>query len=931
MTAPETQSPQRRKKLIEVALPLDAINRGCESDKNRKTGHIRNLHKWFAPMPLPAWRTLLLAAVLDDPGEGLSPHDANRAREEYFALIERLSPLDSYADDALMAEVRSLIRSQCDDATLPTVVDPFCGGASTIVEAQRLGFPTIAADLNPIPVTIAVALCRIPQLLGSLGPVASPLRSQQSLLATTGFMRGLLADVRHYAERIRQTVWTRLGHLYPLGPNGDTVIAWRWAWTVPSPDPSRHGLRVPLVTNWALTGSDQGGFSVQPVVGTSDVRFQVVQAADPQPPTAGGRRLTCLASGQPITNAYVRAAGQAGELLPSLLCCVCIDPAGRRSFVPASELQLNAAAQPTDVELPSLPMPEEALGFRIQEYGFRDYRDLFLHRQAATIAAFADAVAECHSHVLSDALRAGLHDDTTSLDQGGRGARAYADAITVILSMCLDRMAMSNNILVQWFIDPRSGGGKATPAFRMQNISMVWDFVETNPFADSVGGWCGPVLESVLSSFALVAHDAAPAVVVQGDARTTLRHIPENSLVATDPPYYANIGYADLSDFFYPWLRRCLRAISPQVFSTVATPKAEELIAASFRHGGRQAEADKYFRDGFIDVFTTARERTSGAYPTLVIYALKQGEAATGAGTGWEVFLDGVLASGMSVVATWPVRTTTLTRTRAIGSNALASAICVVCRPRPLDAVVETRRRFLDALKTELPTAFRQLQQSNIAPVDLAQAAIGPGMAIFSRYSGVVDAGGRTVSVGEALAAINQVLDEALAEQESDFDSDSRWALTWFDQHGFAEGDFGIAETLSKAKNTSVMGLQEAGIVKASRGKVRLLKPSELRPDWDPASDTRLTTWELVHYLIRALEKGGESEAADLVAKLGTKAEAARELCYRLFTLCERNKRATEAGAYNALVQSWPEISRLARDSRRPVERQAEMFTQRAE
>lgn len=908
-----------RKKLIEVALPLEAINRGCTEDKNRKTGHIRNLHKWFAPMPLPAWRTLLLASVIDDPGHGLDPEEAAKARQPIFDIIEQLAPIDAYQDHRLIARARALIAKSVNGAgTLPTVVDPFCGGGSTIVEAQRLGFPTRASDLNPIPVTITTALCRIPQLLGG-HPAVSGTTASPSLLSSTDPLSGILQDVRFYAELVRQRAWHQLADMYPTGPNGETVIAWRWAWTVRSPDPSRHGTKVPLVTNWKLTGPQQGGIGITPTLHGSEVTYTVTDSGVSVDPTAGNRRLKCLLSGQPISNDYVRAEGQTGHLAPAMLCFVGVNSDGARSFYAPDRQQIDAAARRNSVELPSLEMPEEALGFTIQKYGFTDYNQLFLHRQAASIATFADCIASIHSEIKRTAVAAGFEAGSLPLHEGGSGATAYADAVTTLLGICLDRLAMSNNVLVQWFIDPRSGGGKATPAFRMQNISMVWDFVETNPFAASVGGWSGPIVDSVLGSFALVCRDSSPAEVSQKDARQAAKELPSNCLVATDPPYYANIGYADLSDFFYPWLRRCLRDVNPQVFGTLATPKASELIATQFRHERDQSRADEYFREGFVDVFAALRERTSGEYPALVIYALKQSEGALGESTGWEVFLDGIISSGMAVVATWPIRTTTLTRSRALSSNALASAICVVCRSRPESAPTETRGRLIAMLKAEMPIALQQLQKSNIAPVDLAQAAIGPGMAVFSRFSSVIDADGIPMTTGHALTVINQVLDEVLAEQEVDFDSDSRWALTWFDQHGFSEGEFGVAETLSKAKNTSVQGLQDAGILTAARGKVRILRPNELSSGWDPQTDPRLTTWEMVHHLIRALDEGGEAAAAALVARLGSKSESARELCYRLYTLCERKKRANEAIAYNTLVQSWPEIARLARGETRPT------------
>ena len=906
---------QRRrapKKLIEVAVPLDAINKGCESDKNRKTGHIRNVHKWFAPMPLPAWRTLLLASVIDDPGADLGRDDAASVRKTYFDLLRRLAELDAYKDAGLIDTARALLRDQLPAGELPTIVDPFCGGGSTIVEAQRLGFPALAADLNPIPVVVTTALCRLPQLIGQLGPINPTGRNRQKFLRAPRPMDGVEEDVRYYARVIQDRAWERLGHMYPSAPNGQTVAAWRWARCVGSPDPAFQDMLTPLVTDWRITGPKQGSVSISPRIEKGRICYQIVRSASPPPQTAGAHELRCLFSKRPIPNDHVRAEGKAGRLENQLLCLVTQGAQGQREYFPPSLEQIQAALIQSEVELPDLPMPKRALGFRVQGYGINSYSKLFTNRQGAAVATFADLVASIHQGIEKDALEAGLGSDGTTLQDGGQGARAYADGIVTILALCVDRLALSNNVLVQWFIDPRSGGGKATPAFRMQTISMVWDFVETNPFAESVGGWTGPVVGSVLKSFSLVDTESNPASVLQLDARSIGRILPKNALIATDPPYYANIGYADLSDFFYVWLRRSLRSVYPGIFTTMGAPKAGELIASPFRHADGTVGADEYFRQGFMEVFEELKDRADPRFPILVMYALKQAESGKRQATGWEVFLDGLVASGLSIVATWPIRTTTATRTRGLDSNALASAICVVCRPRGADAGIASRQEFVSALSSNLPAALEYLQQSNIAPVDLVQAAIGPGMAVFSGYDRVLSASGTPLSVRDALDLINQTLDSVLAEQESDFDADSRWALAWFEQHGFEAGDYGVAETLSKAKNTSVGGMVSAGIVVSRAGRVRLLKPKELPTGWDPAGDSRLTTWEMVHHLVRVLESDGEAAAGVLAASLGGAAESARELCYRLYTVCERRKRAAEALWYNGLVQSWPEISRLA-------------------
>jgi putative DNA methylase len=445
---------------------------------------------------------------------------------------------------------------------------------------------------------------------------------------------------------------------------------------------------------------------------------------------------------------------------------------------------------------------------------------------------------------------------------------------------------------------------------------MTWDFAEANPLGDASGNYRSgaDLVAKALSACSCATSGSAQ----QNDAAT--QSVSTGKVVSIDPPYYDNIGYADLSDFFYIWLRRSLKSAFPDLFATLAVPKAEELVATPYRHGSKE-KAEAFFLDGMTQAMHRLAVQVHPAFPVTIYYAFKQAESDGDDGTtntGWDTFLAAVIEAGFAISGTWPMRTELSNRMIGSGTNALASSIVLVCRKRAADAPTVTRREFITALKAELPAALTHLQRGNIAPVDLAQAAIGPGMAIYTRYARVLDAEGKPLTVRDALALINQILDEALAEQEGDFDADSRWALTWFEQWGFAEGEYGVAEQLSKSKNTSVSGMVDAGILASSHGKVRLLHPDELPADWDPTTDKRLTAWEGVHQLIRALESGGEPAAAALVAKLGAKAEIARELAYRLYTLCERRKRAAEALSYNGLVQSWPEITRLSREGDKP-------------
>jgi len=602
-----------------------------------------------------------------------------------------------------------------------------------------------------------------------------------------------------------------------------------------------------------------------------------------------------------------------------------------RVYLPPTEAMEAVAREAKPEWKPDHALPFNPRDFKTPNYGLTSFADLFTPRQLVALTTFSDLVSEAMERVKRDALAAGLPEDGIGINASGTGATAYADAVGVYLAIAVDRMANTLCTIARWTPERQ----QTVTAFARQAIPMTWDFPDVNPFANAAGDY-GISADGVIKG--IPSTTEPPGLAKQVDAST--QDTSKDKIVSTDPPYYDNIGYADLSDFFYVWLRRSLKPVFPDLFATLAVPKAEELVATPYRHGSKQ-KAETFFLDGMTQAMHRLAEQAHPAFPVTIYYAFKQVETKPGTGTGtaavsaasqgvsstgWETFLDAVIRAGFAISGTWPMRTELSNRMISSGTNALASSIILVCRKRVADAPTATRREFVTALKAELPGALTHLQRGNIAPVDLAQAAIGPGMAVYTRYAKVLDAEGKPLLVRGALSLINQTLDDALVEQEGDFDADSRWALAWFEQHGFSEGEYGVAEILSKAKNTSVAGMVQAGILVSGHGKVRLLKPEELPEDWDPATDKRLTNWEMVHHLIRALEAGGESAAAALLGKLGSKAETARELCYRLYTLCERKKRAAEALSYNGLVQSWPEISRLAREGGKPRVEQGGLY-----
>ena len=871
-------------------------------------------------------------------------------RERLFGIIRELVKWENTANEAVLerarGEIRRSWRRTCarnaghpragelfDPERLPAFHDPFAGGGALPLEAQRLGLEAHASDLNPVAVLINKAMIEIPPKFAGKPPVnpAADAGDDYGGGRWRGAM-GLAADVRHYGKWMRDEAERRIGHLYPkvevtsamVAERPDlkqyqgrklTVIAWLWARTVKSPNPAFADVDVPLTSTWMLSTKKGKEAYVAPVVGGKSYRFIVRTGASTDASSTkrgtksggSGTPFLCLVSGFPIPFEYIRDEAKQGRMGSRLMAVVLEGGRGRVYVAPNSE-QEDIAKSALPDWTPESSLPEKALGFRVQQYGMTRWRDLFTDRQLVALTTFSDLVGDAIKRIRQDAEGAGLPADPRPLRDGGTGAAAYAEAVALYLAFAVDKCSDYWNTMATWM--PR---GTVGHLFARQAIPMTWDFVEAAPLGNfhcawrEATNWVGKALEHLPNQGIGKANQLNA---------TEIKAFNSDCVVSTDPPYYDNIGYADLSDFFYVWLRNSINFF-PQIFSTMAAPKKEELVASPYRHGGKEA-AEGFFLNGMKNALKRLIEQGHSEFPITIYYAFKQSENKSESGvssTGWETFLDAAISSGFSITGTWPMRTERSARSTGIGTNALASSIVLVCRRRSASAPTVSRREFVSALKSELPPAIADLQRGNIAPVDLAQAAIGPGMSAYTRHAKVLDATGKPLTVRDALGLINQVLDETLTEQEGDFDEDSRWALSWFEQYGFDTAEFGVAEVLSKAKGTSIAGLAEAGVVETKAGKVRLLKPEELPTDWDPATDTRLTEWEMVHHLIRVLEAQGEGAAAEVAAKLGTRAEAARELCYRLYTVCERKKRAAEGLSYNSLVQSWPEIIRLARAS----------------
>jgi putative DNA methylase len=954
-----------RKKLIEVALPLEAINIASAREKSIRHGHPSTLHLYWARRPLATARAVIFAQMVDDPSANpnLFPTEQkqNKERQRLFRIIENLVKWENTTNEEVLQSAREEIwqswRRACADNAdhpqakelfnrqiLPAFHDPFAGGGALPLEAQRLGLESYATDLNPVAVMINKAMIEIPPKFAGKSPVNPEVRGKRDLVGREWKgAQGLAEDVRYYGEWMRAEAQKRIGTLYPKVKVTEemvldrpdltnqlnqelTVIAWLWARTVKSPNPAYANIDVPLASTFMLCTKQGKEAYIEPLIENGSYRF-VVKLGRPNDydRVDSGTKLNranfkCLLSGVPISGDYIKAEG-VGRRMGTRLMAIVAEGAKGRVYLPPTSEQESIVKQANPTWRPEGEIAKRMTGGNCTPYGIESWGDLFTDRQLIVLTTFSDLVVEVREKVKTDAIAAGLCGDGISFREGGVAAQAYGEAISAYLAFALDKVVDRGTTVCRWDPTPTQSGIINT--FSRQAIPMSWDFAESNPIGDASGNFVGAteLVAKVLVSMPL---SPASGLASQDDAST--QSVSMAKVISTDPPYYDNIAYADLSDFFYVWMTRSLKPSFPELFTTLVVPKEQELVATAYRHGGREG-AEKFFLDGMTQAMHRLAVQAHPAFPVTIYYAFKQSESDETDGTtntGWDTFLAAVIEAGFALTGTWPMRTELSNRMIGAGANALASSIVLVCQKRLSTAPVATKAQFLAALRAELPLALAKLQAGNIAPVDLAQASIGPGMAIYTRFSKVMGADGSPMPVREALAQINEVLDEQLSEQEGGWDADTRWGVTWFEQNSFTPGEFGVADQLARAKNTSVAGLVQAGFVSSNAGKVRILKPEELPADWDPLTDSRLTVWEMLHHLIRVY-KDGEAPAAALMAKLGDKADAAKELAYRLYGICEKKKRSTEAQLYNEIITIWPDLVARSKEAPAPVARAGEL------
>ena len=958
------------KKLIEVALPLDAINVAAAREKSIRHGHPSTLHLWWARRPLAAARAVIFAQLVHDPEDlwrcqnpGVEPKPQHKGawtkrRAELFELIEAMVKWENTTNELVLEpareEIRRAWRQTCelnrdhpeastlfDPNKMPGLHDPFAGGGTIPLEAQRLGLEAHASDLNPVAVLINKAMIEIPPKFAGRPPVHPDVPKLERDGEWKG-AAGLAEDVRRYGKWMRDEAFRRIGHLYPpvevtaamaqdrpdLAPYVGqklTVIAWLWARTVKSPNPAFAHIDVPLASTFILSSKPGKEAYVHPVIGPDGYTFTVRVGKPPAEAKGGtkssrGANFRCLMSGVTIEPTYIKAEAVAGRMGQRLMAIVGEGVRGRIYFSSSGEHQAMAEqADPKDAAVMiHVPLANDPRNLWCLQYGLTHFDQLFTPRQLVALTTFSDLVGEVRKRIRLDAVAAKLPNDDVGLEAAGTGSSAYAEGISVYLTMALSKATVNLVTQVRW----RAGEGKSAPAFSRQALPMVWDFADLNPFAGAGGDFEGIVdgNSKAIKNFPI---NPSGGSAVQKDAQQLA--VTKPYFVSTDPPYYDNIGYADLSDFFHVWLRRTLRGTFPFILSTISTPKSEELVATPYRHGTK-AQAEKFFLEGMTRTFANLCIQSHLAAPLTIYYAFKQSETSEDIGTssaGWQTFLAAVASSGLAITGTWPMRTENFTRMNGMDTNALASSVILVCRPRAKDAGTTSRRQFVRQLNEALPLALDAMTRASegkpspVAPVDLSQAIIGPGMAIFSRYDAVLEADGTPMSVRTALQLINRFL------AEDDFDGDTQFCLHWFEQHGWEAGKFGEADTLARAKGTSVEGVRLAGVILAAGGVVRLLRWREYAPGWDPRTDTRLPVWEALHQLIRAYNTDGDTGAAHVLAAVAGKAEAARQLAYRLYTLCERAGRAEDARAYNEVVTGWTGIEAATQT---PGARQGTLF-----
>ena len=910
-----------KKKLIEVAMPLEAINYAAMKEKDNPflKGHPRALHQWFARRPLPTCRAVLFAQLVDDPSSHPDKfptvEEQQRERDRLFSIMEELVIWENMTKTGILEKAVNEIKASCD-GSVPDIFDPFSGGGAIPFEGQRLGARALGGDLNPVAVSIVTGMIDFPARFKNEKPVHPGNKDDLDYRNA----KGLIEDIRYYGNILKETAWLDLNENYPLVSDSSTsgitdknVIGWVWARTVPSPDPAFEGAHTPMTSTFVLCKKSGKEACVIPIVDKNKrtIRFEVINGAtDAQMQQAKigtksgrGANFYCLYSGSAVTQDYVRKMG-AQKNIGKVMMAVVANGKRRRFYLSPNQQQLTIESKILIDETPTIELPRHPQYVGVRNYGFDNFEELYTNRQLKTLITFSELIKEIAKVVERDAVVAGFANDGISIENNGTGARAYGQAIALYLSFAVDKFADYGNSLCGW----SNSNENVVHLFNRHALPMLWDFFEANPFGSMMD--FNSIVKSVSSGLNTCVSDVIGSAF-QADASQIRFADNTNIVISSDPPYYDNVPYADISDFFYLWLRNSLKNVLPSLFQTLSVPKLDEIVADRIRHKSPE-NAENFFLDRMRQAVAAMAATNKSGYPFTLYYAFKQSEIETEgvSSTGWATFIQSIFDAGCSIEATWPVRTESQTRKRAVASNALATSIVLVCRQKSEQLSTITRAEFIRILKCELPNAIALLKSASIAPADIPQSSIGPGIGIFSRYQAVFENDDSPMSVKSALQLINR----ELGDEEGDYDAETSFAITWFEQNGFNVGDFGTANNIANAKGIAVEALTHAGVAQSSGGKFNLLNRESLEEGWDPANDKTVTIWECCQYLIRRMENKGEYEAAKLMKRMGSeRADAAKELAYALYDIAaNKRKDATEATAYNGLIAVWSELTAQA-------------------
>ena len=930
------------KKLIEVALPLDDINQASAHEKSVRQGHPSSLHLYWARRPLAAARAVLFAQLVNDPGgergwsPGNSKANAEKERERLFEIIRDLSKWENIGNKSLLERANEEILRAWNETKIinnenssyfdsfPSIHDPFSGGGAIPLEAQRLGLKAIASDINPVALIINHAMINFTTHFVGLEPIGPILEydKQKKISISASGLQGVCEDIRRYGDVVKQKAFSQIGQYFPKveieGTNkSQHVISWIWARTVESPNPAAKGMHVPMVKSFILSKKTGKSAWIEYLIDESslDYTFEVKTGASLPKDiegTVGRKGAKCILTGSLIPLSYIRQQGKDKKIKYRLMAIAAEGNRGRLYLSPNEEIE-SIAKNIVVEDYPSAEIEHWPGCTNCVVYGYERFEELFTNRQLLSLVTFSNAIIEVRNSIIEDAIKAGMSKDNTPAINGGKGAVAYADLLCTYLSFALDKMADLGNSFCAW--EPIAQCPRHL--FGKQAIPMVWDFAEANPFSNSSGSWStfiNGIVKGIPKLASSVLSDAIPGKVYQAAAQAQ-NAIQNLVIISTDPPYYDNVPYSNLSDFFYIWLRRSLRNVYRELFSTITVPKMPELVANQFRHGGKEI-AEKFFLDGMKQAMHNMARDCHPAYPVTIYYAFKASETrgANTSSSGWETFLEAIVQAGFIITGTWPLRTENASRMRGQGANALASSILLVCRKREEKLGEISRRQFQRELRESLPIALVSMiggtvGVSPITPVDLAQSAIGPGMAIFSKYDAILNQDGSRMGVHDALILINRVIAQYLSPESGSFDADTQFCSIWCEQYGWSTGPFGEADILARAKGTTVEGVRDAGVLESGGGRVYLLKWAQYASEWDPTKDKRTPIWEACHHMIRRLNNQGESAAGELLAKMPEKGESIRQLAYHLYTLCDRKNWVEEARAYNELIGSWNSIA----------------------